>query len=248
MVNPYIKASNLSVTFRSYANSNPSLRDTFLGYFRSSNNPAYHTTEALKDVNLEIFKSDRVGIIGKNGAGKSTLMRCVAGIYPPSTGSLEIAGSVIPLLELGTGFDQARSVRENVYLSAAILGISKNDIEGLLPEILAFSELGEFEDERLENLSSGMRSRLSFSVASAVSPDILLLDEVFAAGDASFVKKARARMLNMIDGCHILLMVSHQEKIIREVCNKAIVFHQGKVVYSGDVADAYNYYNEEIIR
>jgi lipopolysaccharide transport system ATP-binding protein len=246
-MSPYIKIRNLSVLFRSYANRNPSLRDVFLNYFRS-NDPPCHTTEALKHVDLEIHESDRVGVIGKNGAGKSTLMRCVAGIYPPSTGSLEIAGSVVPLLELGTGFDQAKSVRENVYLSAAILGIAKKDIEELLPEILTFSELGEFQNERLENLSSGMRSRLSFSVASAVSPDILLLDEVFAAGDASFVKKARARMLGMIDECHILLMVSHQEKIIREVCNKAIVFQQGQIVYSGCVDDAFKYYNEEIIR
>ena len=244
---PYIKARNLSMQFRSYVNRDPSLRETFFRFLHSKK-PACHTTDALKNVDLDIRESDRVGVIGKNGAGKSTLMRCVAGIYPPSTGTLEIAGEVLPLLELGTGLDPTRSVRENVFLSGAILGISKADIDEMRPDILAFAELSEFEDERLENLSSGMRSRLSFSVASAVSPDILLLDEVFAAGDASFVKKAKARMLRMIDGCHILLMVSHQEKIIREVCNKAIVFHQGQIVYSGGVDDAFKYYNEEIIR
>jgi len=246
MLTPHIKAENLGIQFRSYNNPEPTLRESILRLFHH-NKARCHTVDALKGVNLEICDSDRIGVIGKNGAGKSTLLRSIAGIYPPSTGSLEITGNVIPLLELGTGLEPARTVKENVFLNGAFLGMSKKDVELILIDILDFAELGEFENERLENLSSGMKSRLSFSVASAVSPDILLLDEVFAAGDASFVKKARARMLEMIEETNILLMVSHQEKIIRDVCNKAIVFNKGAIAYTGSVGDAFDYYKEEVI-
>jgi len=202
---------------------------------------------ALRDINLQFERGDRVGIIGRNGAGKSTLLKSITGIYPPIAGSIEVCGRVVPLLELGAGFMDNRTVEENIFLMGAIFGRSKREMAQALPGILAFSELEAFADTLLVNLSSGMRSRLAFSIATSFQPEILLLDEIFAAGDAQFVQKARERMSALIQSSHILLFVSHDEELVKEFCNRAILLDHGEVRRVGTPAEAYDYYHREIL-
>lgn len=199
---------------------------------------------AVKGLGLEVNDGDRVAVVGHNGAGKSTLLKCLAGIYPPSDGVVKINGVLIPLLELGAGFSMSLSARENIYLNGAILGLEKKQIREIENDILEFAELQDFSDQPMITLSLGMRSRLGFSVASFLEPEILLLDEVFATGDIAFIQKAKKRMIEMIDNCRIVMMVSHQEEILREVCNRMIVMHHGEIVMDGNVNDGLNFYHE----
>ncbi len=238
-----ITVQDLSITFRRYAGLAPSFRETVDRWF-TKKEKASHDFLAVNRVNFEVGQGERVAVVGHNGAGKSTLLKCIAGVYPPSKGMVQVEGMLIPLLELGAGFSMAMSVRENIYLNGAILGLSREKISELEEGILAFAELKEFSDSPMINLSSGMRSRLGFSIASFLKPEILLLDEVFATGDIAFVKKATEKMEEMIDSCQIVLMVSHQEAIIRDVCNRMIVMHHGKVVMDGSVDECYKFYHE----
>lgn len=242
-MNSYIKTNNLFVKFYSYTNRNPSLKASVLSYFLKREDGGVGVFDALQDINLNFTKGERVGIIGKNGAGKSTLLKVITGIYPPTMGEVEYRGKIVPLLELGAGFDLERTAKENIYLNGAILGISRKEMKLREEEISRFSELGSFLNTPLKNLSSGMISRLAFSVGASLNPEILILDEVFAAGDANFIKKARSRMLELIDASHILLFVSHQETLVRELCNRVVVLERGKVVFDGKPNDAYAFYN-----
>lgn len=236
-----ILVQNLNVVFKHHAGP-PSLRKTFSSLMNKK--AASMGFLAVKNLSLEIKDGDRVAVVGHNGAGKSTLLKCLAGIYPPSTGKIQINGVLIPLLELGAGFSMSLSARENIYLNGAILGLKKSQVAEIEDEILEFAELQDFADQPMITLSLGMRSRLGFSVASFLEPEILLLDEVFATGDIAFIEKAKARMLEMIDNCRIVMMVSHQEPILREVCNRIIVMHHGEMVMDGDVDAGLKYYHE----
>ncbi len=244
----FIQVENLSIEFVKYLGGEPSLKADMISILKGCGQKNRKIKfRAISGINLDLANGDRLGIIGRNGAGKSTLMKAVAGIYAPATGTVRLKGKLVPLLELGTGFDQFSSVRQNIYLNGAILNIPKEKIAELEPMILNFSELEEFKDQPLSGLSSGMRSRLSFSIASFLEPDILLLDEVFAAGDKSFVKKARLRMLEIIETSKIVMFSSHQESLILNVCNKAIVLEKGEIIFSGDPGSAINYYNNNIV-
>lgn len=183
-----------------------------------------------------------MGIIGHNGAGKSTLLKVISGILKPTTGSVQVNGTIVPMLELGSGFDFDLTGRENVFLNGAILGYSEQFLKGKYEEIVAFSELGQFIDVPLRNYSSGMVMRLAFSIATVVQPDILIVDEILAVGDAAFQEKSKRRMLELMGGGTTVLFVSHSLQQIREMCNKAIWLEHGVVVQSGDtksVCDAY---------
>lgn len=236
-----ISIEGLNIAFKRHANA-PSIRK-LVGQMIRRDTTASNDFLAVQNVNLSIKDGDRVAIVGHNGAGKSTLLKCLAGIYPPSHGEVKIKGVLIPLLELGAGFSMSLSARENIYLNGAILGLSKQQIQEIEDEILAFAELQNFADQPMITLSLGMRSRLGFSVASFLEPEILLLDEVFATGDIAFIQKAKARMIEMIDNCRIVMMVSHQEEILREVCNRMVVMHHGKVVMDGSVDEGLKFYH-----
>ena len=239
--------SDLSIEFTKYTSGIPSLKEDFINYLTKKNYQRKDKLEAISDLDLSVVDGQRLGVIGRNGAGKSTLMKAIAGIYAPSKGEISVTGTLLPLLELGAGFDPFMQVKQNIYLNGAILGMSHDDVAEIEKEILEFAELTEFSNQPLRSLSSGMRSRLSFSIATYISPDILLLDEVFAAGDAAFVKKAKAKMLELIESSKIMLFTSHRQSQIMEVCDSAIVLHKGKLVYAGDTADAYKYYNNEVL-
>jgi ABC-type polysaccharide/polyol phosphate transport system ATPase subunit len=202
---------------------------------------------ALRDFNLKIEAGQRLGVIGLNGAGKSTLLKVMVGIYTPTEGSISVNGRVTPMIELGTGFDIELSGRENIYVNGALLGFSRQVMKKREQEIIAFSELGDFIDTPVKYYSSGMYGRLVFSIATMVEPEILLIDEIFSAGDAHFVKKATERMTSLFKNSQIVVFVSHSLEQIRALCDRVIVLDKGQIAYDGNGTKAINYYMEEIV-
>ncbi|MCI8892466.1 MAG: ABC transporter ATP-binding protein [Eubacterium sp.] len=200
---------------------------------------------ALRDVTFEIRKGDVLGIIGRNGAGKSTLLKVISGILKPTAGSVASHGNIVPMLELGSGFDFDLSGRENIYLNGAILGYSEEFLLKKYKEILEFSELEEFIEVPLRNYSSGMVMRLAFAIATAVSPEILIVDEILSVGDARFQEKSRKRMLEMMSGGTTVLFVSHELEQIRKMCNKVVWLEHGTVKAFGPAKEICDQYGDE---
>jgi ABC-type polysaccharide/polyol phosphate transport system ATPase subunit len=228
-----IKINKAFVRFKIYENKNLSLKDFFSRNFAKSLIHQDRYFDALNDISLEINPGDRVGIIGRNGAGKSTLLKLICGIYPPSSGKVSVEGSIASLLELGAGFHPEFTGRENLYLNGAIMGFTEQQIKKVEEEVIQFSELTSFIDTPVKYYSSGMYMRLAFSMATAIHPDILILDEVFAAGDMGFVEKARLRMHEMVHKANILLMVSHDMDLMMELSSRVIWIDGGKIVEDG---------------
>ena len=201
---------------------------------------------ALKDINFTLEKGERIGILGTNGAGKSTLLKVIAGVFKPTEGSVVHKGKIVPLLELGAGFDRQYTGAENIYLYGAMLGYSKEFLEARYDEIVEFSELGSFIDVPVKNYSSGMRARLGFSVATIVEPDILILDEVLSVGDAKFRKKCENRIQSMFDKGVTVIFVSHSTSQVLRMCNKGILLEQGRLIAQGDVEDVVSVYEAKM--
>lgn len=201
---------------------------------------------ALKDVSFKVEKGDRVGVLGFNGAGKSTLLKTIAGVLKPTTGNIKVTGVIAPLLELGAGFDPNYSGKENIYLYGATMGFSRRFIDEKYNEIVEFSELGEFIDAPLKSYSSGMKSRLGFSIATAVKPDVLILDEVLSVGDAAFKAKSEQRVLDMMADGVTVLFVSHNTDSVKRICNKAIILTKGQLVAEGEVNEICEMYTEMV--
>lgn len=192
---------------------------------------------ALSDVSFEVEKGDVLGIIGHNGAGKSTLLKVIAGIMKPTKGTVQRGGNVVPMLELGSGFDFELTGRENIYLNGAILGYSEEFLNSKFQEIVDFSELGGFIESPLRTYSSGMLARLAFSVACVVEPEILIVDEILSVGDADFQEKSRARMMELMTGGTTVFFVSHSLEQIRSMCNKVLWLEHGVVQAFGAAED-----------
>jgi ABC-type polysaccharide/polyol phosphate transport system ATPase subunit len=201
---------------------------------------------ALRHVSFEVPEGGKVGIIGLNGAGKSTLLKIIAGVIKPTEGSVSIKGSIVPLLELGSGFDAEYTGRENIYLKGALLGYSKEYLDSKYEEILEFSELGRFIDVPLKNYSSGMSARLAFSIATVVEPKIMILDEVLSVGDAKFRSKSMDRMKSMLDADVTVLFVSHGLGQVRNVCDQVIWLEHGEIVAQGPTKEICDQYEEWI--
>lgn len=199
---------------------------------------------ALRNISFEIEKGDRMGVIGLNGAGKSTLLKIISGVMKPTEGNLEINGKLVPLLELGAGFDSNYTGRENIYLNGAILGYTHEFLDEKYEEIVEFAEIREFMDVPIKNFSSGMRARLGFSIATVVEPEILVLDEVLSVGDAKFKEKSEARIMELFDEGITVLFVSHSIEQVKRLCNKAIWLEKGKIVMQGDAEEVCNKYAE----
>ncbi len=200
---------------------------------------------ALRNVTFTVRKGESVGLIGRNGAGKSTLLQLITGIYKPDEGSMDRRGSV-GLLQLGTGFHPDLSGRDNIYLNGAILGLKKKKIEAIYDDIVAFSELEHFIDMPIKSYSSGMISRLGFSIAITILPDLLLIDEVLATGDENFRKKCFARMDEIRGQGITVVFVSHSMEDVKNLCERAICLDKGRIVYEGDSHAAADFYLEQI--
>ena len=200
--------------------------------------------KATDNVSFKIYKGEKVGIIGFNGAGKSTLLKIISGVYSPDEGDVIINGNIAPLLSLGAGFDKNYSGRENVFLNGAILGYNEEFLRSKYDEILEFSELGEFINLPVKNYSSGMLSKLGFSIATIVEPDILILDEVLGVGDINFKKKSKEKLQALMESHTTVLLVSHSIKEIRNICDKAIWIDKGRVVDMGEVNSICDKYEE----
>jgi ABC-2 type transport system ATP-binding protein len=193
--------------------------------------------QALTDVSFEVEKSEIVGIIGRNGAGKSTLLKILAGIMKPTSGTVEVGGTIAPMIELGTGFDFELSALENIYLSGAVLGYSKSFVMSKVCDIFDFSELWDFKDIPVKYFSSGMVARLAFSVSTIVKPDILIIDEILSVGDMAFQKKSYKRMMELMQGGSTVLYVSHDIGSLRAMCNRVIWLDKGSVKMIGDAKE-----------
>lgn len=202
----------------------------------------YHIN-ALKSINIEISQGESVGLIGLNGAGKSTMLKVMAGIYPPTTGSIDIEGHVCPMFEFATGFEMNQSGWDNIRIRGLLLGMQRDEIEDKLHEIAEFTELGEFLDYPVKTYSSGMFIRLAFAVSTSINPEILLIDEVMGAGDMTFAAKAKKRMFEFIERGKILVFTTHSFDLLQSLCERTIWLHKGVVIEDGVTADVVKNYS-----
>ena len=236
-----IIVDHADLTFEVQAEKIDTLKETFVRTLKRDKSKKIKI-HAINDVYFKIYKGEKVGIIGYNGAGKSTLLNLITGIYPPDKGSVTTYGNISPLLSLGAGFDQNFSGRKNIILNGAVLGYEKEFLESKMDEIIEFSELGEFIDIPIKNYSKGMLAKLGFSIATAVNPDILIIDEILGVGDVNFQKKSADKMKSLMDGGTTVLLVSHSIPQIRELCEKAVCIDNGKLREIGEVNKVCNHY------
>jgi ABC-2 type transport system ATP-binding protein len=219
-----------------------SLKERVISFGRSSREEFY----ALHDIDLDIAEGSTVGLLGHNGSGKSTLLKCVAGILSPTTGTITRVEKIAALLELGAGFQQELTGRENVYLNGAILGMSRRDLERRFDDIVAFSELEQFIDSQVKHYSSGMYVRLGFAVAVNVEPDLLLIDEVLAVGDEAFQRKCLERVREFQREGRTIVFVTHAPDLVRQICDRAVVLDHGKIVLDGAPGEAVRSFREHL--
>jgi len=239
-----IEIVGVSKHFRLYAERYNSLKERAIHLGRIP----YRDFWALEDINLEIEEGETVGLLGHNGSGKSTLLKCIAGIIRPSSGEIRIRGRLAALLELGAGFHPELTGRENVYLNASLLGLGRRDIEARFDDIVGFAELEEHIDQQVKYYSSGMYVRLGFAVAINMEPDILLVDEVLAVGDELFQRKCLARIRQFQREGRTIVFVTHGPDMVRQICNRVAVLHEGKTVAWGDPAAAVRTYREHLLK
>ncbi len=239
-----IKVENVSKTFRIPHEQVTSLRGAFVGAF--NRNRTYEEFKALDNVSFEVKKGEFFGIIGRNGSGKSTLLKVLASIYQPDSGKVTVNGEISPFLELGIGFNPELSGRDNVYLNATVLGMTRKQINQKFNDIVAFAELERFIDQKLKNYSSGMQVRLAFAVSIHANRDILLMDEVLAVGDNNFQSKCLEKFAEYRDTGRTVIIVTHDISVVQRYCDRAILLRSGKIQMIGDpekVGNEYIYQN-----
>lgn len=239
-----IEVDNVSMKFNLSREKVDSLKDYIFKTIKRE--IQYNEFWALKNVSFSVEKGDRVGILGLNGAGKSTLLKVISGVFKPTEGHVDKHGKMVPLLELGAGFDPQYTGKENIYLYGAMLGYTKKFIDSKYDEIVEFSELQKFMDVPVKNYSSGMKSRLGFAIATVVEPKILILDEVLSVGDAKFRKKSENKIMSMFDSGVTVLFVSHSLEQVKRLCNKAMILEKGQLIAYGDIEPISEQYNEMI--
>jgi ABC-type polysaccharide/polyol phosphate transport system ATPase subunit len=242
---PLVELRDVSLRFVSYHDKQHSLKKSALNLvLRRDTPPVSDEFWALREVNLQMYKGERVGIIGFNGAGKSTLLRILARIYTPTTGRLHVEGSVAPLIEMGAGFNNELSGYDNILLNGAMLGIRPREMKKKVDGIYEFTGLREFADLPLKYYSSGMYARLAFAIATEVDPDILLIDESLGAGDAIFAEKAKVRIGELLERSNLVVIVSHDLGALYKMCNRGIWMHEGQVRFDGTMKDTLDHYFE----
>ncbi|MGP1568275.1 MAG: ABC transporter ATP-binding protein [Peptoanaerobacter stomatis] len=239
-----IEITNLTMEYRIQRENIKSIKEYIVNLLQGKVN--YNYFKAVNDISFTIEKGEVCGIIGKNGAGKSTLLKIISGVIPPTSGSIKINGKIAPLLELGAGFDNDLTARENIYLNGAVLGYNKKFLDEKYDEIVEFSELKDFMDQQVRTFSTGMMMRLAFSIATLVEPEILIVDEILSVGDAHFSNKSINKMKNMMSGGTTVLMVSHSLKQIKELCNRVIWIEKGKIKMDGNPLEVCEQYENEL--
>ena len=230
-----IEVSDVSMRFRMNSDKILSLKEFVTTALRGKLN--YREFTALDHVSFTVKKGETLGLIGRNGAGKSTMLKVISGILKPTEGSVTCHGNVVPMLELGSGFDMDLTGRENIFLNGAILGYSEEFLKEKYEEIVEFSELGQFIEVPIRNYSSGMLARLAFSIATVVQPEILIVDEILSVGDAQFQEKSKKRMLELMGGGTTVLFVSHSIEQIREMCSRVAWLEKGQVKLVGQAKE-----------
>jgi len=231
---------NLNVDIPIFDVGRASLRKALIGRAvggRFAETGSHVTVNALKDVDLEAHDGDRIGLVGENGSGKSTLLRVISGVYPPTSGTVTITGKVSPLFETTLGISTDATGLENIQIAGAIWGMSRAQIKNSIEDIVEFTELGDYLKLPIRTYSQGMMLRLAFAIATVREPEILAIDEVIAVGDAGFFEKAFARLLGLVKRSRILVVASHQDSMLRRVCNKALWLSHGSVSAYGDIED-----------
>jgi ABC-type polysaccharide/polyol phosphate transport system ATPase subunit len=243
-----IRLDNVSVIFPVYDASSRSLKKTLLpagtGGRIGAKRGQPSLVHALDRVTLCFEHGDRVGLVGHNGAGKTTLLRVLAGIYEPGAGSAQVEGHVAPLFDIALGMDPEATGYENVFLRGLFLGMTRKEVRVRLTEIAEFTELGDFLNLPIRTYSDGMRMRLAFAVSTSINPDILLLDEGIGAGDAAFLEKANRRLQEFTRKAGIIVLASHSESLIRQMCDKAVLLERGRVVLFGPTKQVLDCYRE----
>lgn len=235
-----IEVQNVSMRFRMANDRISSIKEYLMQMLRGK--LKYNEFEALKGVSFDVDRGEVVGLIGHNGAGKSTMLKVISGILKPSEGSVTVRGNIAPMLELGSGVDMDMTGRENIFLNGAILGYTEEFLQNKYDEIVAFSEIGQFIDVPLRNYSSGMIARLAFSIATVVVPEVLIVDEVLAVGDADFQAKSYRRMMELMSGGTTVLFVSHSLPQVRQMCSRVLWIEHGEMQMFGEtdkVCDSY---------
>ena len=244
MAKTAVKVDNVSILFNLSKEKVENIKEYFIKLVTRKLH--YNEFWALTDVSFEVEEGERLGILGFNGAGKSTMLKVIAGVLKPTKGSVKVNGVIAPLLELGAGFDLNYTGAENIYLYGATMGYSRKYIEERYDEIVEFSELGEFIDVPVKNYSSGMRARLGFAIATAVEPEVLILDEVLSVGDAKFRIKSENKIKSMFDKGVTVLFVSHNTAQVRRLCTKAILLDHGKIIANGEVNEVCDLYDKKV--
>lgn len=242
-----IELRDVSVEFPIYNMSSRSFKKNFLrvatGGNVSQNANDHVVVRALNDLNLSLEHGDRVGLIGHNGSGKSTLLRLFATIYEPTNGDILIEGNISPMLDLMSGIETEFTGFENIIMRGAILGLNSTQIRDKTEQIVEFTGLGDYLAMPVRTYSSGMMVRLAFAISTSINPDILLIDEVFGAGDADFMEKAQAKMVSLLNQSSIVVIATHSDELIQEFCNKALLMEKGSIKYFGSVDQALKLYH-----
>ncbi len=243
-----INIKNVSMKFNLGIEKGFSIKQGFVNFFdpkirkKNKKDKKNNYFWALKDISFHIDKGEVVGLIGSNGAGKSTLLKIVSGVMKPTRGTVEVNGVISPMIELGAGFDEELTARENIFLNGAIMGYQRNFLEEKFQEIVDFSELKDFLDVPIKNFSSGMIAKLAFSIATIVNPEILIVDEILSVGDIKFQEKSKTKMMEMIKGGTTVLYVSHSIDSIKELCSRVIWIEHGKLIKIGPTEEICNEY------
>ena len=240
-----IKLDKVSMRFNLGIEKNFSFKEAFIRFFQFKKKKKKEDFWALKNISFEVKKGEVVGLIGSNGAGKSTMLKVVSGVMKPTKGKVYVNGVISPMIELGAGFDNELTARENIYLNGAVLGYSKKFLDSKFEEIVEFSELRDFLDVPIKNFSSGMTAKLAFAISTVVEPEILIVDEILSVGDIKFQEKSKNKMMEMIKGGTTVLYVSHSLQSIKELCTKVIWIEHGQMVMIGDAKEVCDKYYEK---
>jgi ABC-2 type transport system ATP-binding protein len=238
-----IRAEQLGIRYSLRLTKKQTVRDSVIRRVKRVGDPDFW---ALRDVSFSMVHGESLGVIGPNGAGKSTLLQVLAGILMPSEGTIQVDGHISSLLTLGVGFDEELSGVDNIRLAGAFMGIDHKVMEGRVPSIIEYAEIGQFIDAPIKTYSAGMRARLGFAIATSVEPDILLLDEVLATGDAAFREKSKARVLELVREAKAIVLVTHDMEWVTEYCNRAMLIEQGRIVMQGDPAEVVAVHREHM--